>query len=107
MLKLTCADMDAEMPERQNTRALETEARSKALAVLSGDDAHDLFTQTVLQRRFCAEVLLVEGLHVPGERSEGSGGPCEAGPQPEVVPPGQPGEAGRVQEGSGVDPEDG
>merc|ERR1719456_1811469 len=46
MLKSSCADMDAQMAERQKTRALETEACSKALAVLSGDDAHDLFTKT-------------------------------------------------------------
>merc|ERR1719456_1846801 len=46
MLKSTCADMDAQMAERQKTRALETEACSKALAVLAGDDAHDLFTKT-------------------------------------------------------------
>merc|ERR1712129_561186 len=32
--------------ERQKTRQLEMEAVSKALAVLSGDDAHDLFTRT-------------------------------------------------------------
>jgi len=45
-LKATCADLDAQMAERQKTRAMETEACSKALAVLSGDDAHDLFTKT-------------------------------------------------------------
>merc|ERR1712193_439569 len=32
--------------ERQKTRQLEMEACSKALAILSGDDAHDLFTRT-------------------------------------------------------------
>merc|ERR1712113_728313 len=32
--------------ERQKTRQLEMEAVSKALAILSGDDAHDLFTRT-------------------------------------------------------------
>merc|ERR1740129_1631053 len=32
--------------ERQKTRQMEMEAVSKALAVLSGDDAHDLFTRT-------------------------------------------------------------
>merc|ERR1711972_306806 len=35
-----------EWEERQKTRQLEMEAVSKALAVLSGDDAHDLFTRT-------------------------------------------------------------
>merc|ERR1719265_2238597 len=37
---------DSEWEERQKTRQLEMEAVSKALAVLSGDDAHDLFTKT-------------------------------------------------------------
>jgi len=37
---------DKEWEERQKTRQLEMEAVSKALAVLSGDDAHDLFTRT-------------------------------------------------------------
>lgn len=37
---------DGEWEERQKTRQLEMEACSKALAVLSGDDAHDLFTKT-------------------------------------------------------------
>merc|ERR1719264_1353542 len=37
---------DKEGEERQKTRQLEMEAVSKALAVLSGDDAHDLFTRT-------------------------------------------------------------
>merc|ERR1719456_2045458 len=46
MLKSTCADMDAQMAERQKTRSLEMEACSKALAALAGDDAHDLFTKT-------------------------------------------------------------
>merc|ERR1719387_936846 len=45
-LKATCADLDAQMAERQKTRSLEMKACSKALAVLSGDDAHDLFTKT-------------------------------------------------------------
>lgn len=37
---------DKEWEERQKTRSDEMEAVSKALAVLSGDDAHDLFTRT-------------------------------------------------------------
>merc|ERR1719191_2184225 len=37
---------DAEWEERQKTRQMEMEACSKALAVLSSDDAHDLFTKT-------------------------------------------------------------
>jgi len=37
---------DKEWEERQRTRQLEMEAVSKTLAVLSGDDAHDLFTRT-------------------------------------------------------------
>merc|ERR1719359_734593 len=37
---------DSEWEERQKTRQLEMEAVSKALAILSSDDAHDLFTRT-------------------------------------------------------------
>merc|ERR1719188_109415 len=37
---------DQEWEARQKTRQLEMEAVSKALAVLSTDDAHDLFTRT-------------------------------------------------------------
>merc|ERR1712066_892192 len=46
MLKEKCAMTDKEWEERQKTRQLEMEAVSKALAILSGDDAHDLFTKT-------------------------------------------------------------
>merc|ERR1719247_2491371 len=46
MLKEKCAMTDSEWEERQKTRQLEMEACSKALAVLSSDDAHDLFTKT-------------------------------------------------------------
>merc|ERR1712137_428515 len=46
MLKEKCASTDSEWEERQKTRQLEMEACSKALAVLSSDDAHDLFTKT-------------------------------------------------------------
>merc|ERR1719316_52874 len=54
-LKEQCAAMDAEMEERTKTRQLEIEAVGKALEILSGDEAHDLFTKTfnsaVLQRQ--------------------------------------------------------
>merc|ERR1719359_934048 len=46
MLKEKCSMTDGEWEERQKTRQLEMEAISKALAILSGDDAHDLFTKT-------------------------------------------------------------
>merc|ERR1719510_457665 len=46
MLKEKCQMTDKEWEERQKTGQLEMEAVSKALAVLSGDDAHDLFTRT-------------------------------------------------------------
>ena len=46
MLKEKCSMTDGEWNERQKTRQLEMEACSKALAVLSGDDAHDLFSST-------------------------------------------------------------
>merc|ERR1719359_2606627 len=45
MLKEKCSMTDSEWEERQKTRQLEMEAVSKALAVLSSDDAHDLFTK--------------------------------------------------------------
>merc|ERR1719436_685432 len=46
MLKEKCQMTDKEWEERQKTRQLEMEAVSKALAILSGDDVHDLFTRT-------------------------------------------------------------
>mmetsp|Transcript_12519 Transcript_12519/g.23004 ORF Transcript_12519/g.23004 Transcript_12519/m.23004 type:complete len:695 (+) Transcript_12519:114-2198(+) len=46
MLKEKCSMTDAEHEERVKTRQMEMEAVSKALAVLSTDDAHDLFTKT-------------------------------------------------------------
>merc|ERR1711939_355153 len=46
MLKEKCSMTDSEWEERQKTRQLEMEAVSKALAVLSSDDAHHLFTKT-------------------------------------------------------------
>merc|ERR1719276_554963 len=46
MLKEKCSMTDGEWEERQKTRQLEMEACSKALAVLSSVDAHDLFTKT-------------------------------------------------------------
>jgi hypothetical protein len=46
MLKEKCQMTDAEWEERQKARQLEVEAVSKALAILSSDDAHDLFTKT-------------------------------------------------------------
>merc|ERR1719399_1762702 len=45
-LKEKCQMTDQEWEERQKTRQLEMQAVSKALAILSSDDAHDLFTRT-------------------------------------------------------------
>merc|ERR1719487_2952497 len=45
-LKEKCQNMDQEYEERTKTRQLEIEATSKALAFLSSDEAHDLFTRT-------------------------------------------------------------
>merc|ERR1719446_1364281 len=53
---------DAEWEERQKTRQAEMEAVSKALAILSGDDAHDLFTRTFNPS------LLQEGASMHSER---------------------------------------
>merc|ERR1719482_2031627 len=43
MLEEKCSMTDSEWEERQKTRQLEMEAVSKALAILSSDDAHDTF----------------------------------------------------------------
>ena len=56
MLKEKCSMTDSEWEERQKTRQLEMEACSKALAVLSSDDAHDLFS-TGDTKKACFEVL--------------------------------------------------
>merc|ERR1719453_121560 len=45
-LKEKCQMTDQEWEERQKTRREEMAAVSKALAILSSDDAHDLFTKT-------------------------------------------------------------
>merc|ERR1719262_971794 len=69
-LKETCSGIDAEWEMRQKDRQLEIEGCSKALAILSSDDAHDLFgktfnpafvqyeTSTRLDRRSKASALL-------------------------------------------------
>merc|ERR1719453_911913 len=44
--KERCQNMDQENEERTKTRQLEIQAVSKALAFLSSDEAHDLFTRT-------------------------------------------------------------
>mmetsp|Transcript_71024 Transcript_71024/g.130912 ORF Transcript_71024/g.130912 Transcript_71024/m.130912 type:complete len:702 (+) Transcript_71024:88-2193(+) len=46
MLKEKCALTDSEWQERQKTRQLEMEAVSKALAVLSTEEASDVYTRT-------------------------------------------------------------
>merc|ERR1719247_608484 len=45
-LKEQCSSMDSEWENRQKTRQLEMEACSKALALLTSEDAHDLFSKT-------------------------------------------------------------
>merc|ERR1712061_856213 len=62
MLKEKCQMTDKEWEERQKTRQLEMEAVSKALAILSGDDAHDLFMRTF------NPALLQEGSRVQSAR---------------------------------------
>merc|ERR1719171_2795109 len=47
MLKETCGDMDAQMEQRVKTRAAETEAVSKAMTILTADDARDNFSKTL------------------------------------------------------------
>jgi chromosome segregation ATPase len=46
LLKEKCSMTDAEWEERQKTRSEEMAAVSKALSIISGDDAHDIFTRT-------------------------------------------------------------
>merc|ERR1712125_212830 len=67
MLKEKCASTDKEFEERTTTRQLEMEACSKALAVLSSDDAHDLFTKT-----FNPALLQKEGAMHSERRSQAS-----------------------------------
>jgi len=67
MLKEKCQMTDQEWEERQKTRQLEMAAVSKALAILSGDDAHDLFTRT-----FNPALLQKEGLEQSKRRSQAS-----------------------------------
>jgi len=68
MLKKLCAKVDAEYEARTKERNMEMEACSKALAVLTSDEAHDMFTKTFnfmqtsstrksLRRNQAAEVL--------------------------------------------------
>jgi len=64
MLKEKCQMTDKEWEERQKTRQEEMQAVSKALAVLSGDDAHDLFTKTF------NPALLQSGSSAHSERRE-------------------------------------
>merc|ERR1719265_2766229 len=47
VVKEKCGAMDAEFAERTETRQLEIQAVSKALAFLSSDEAHDLFSRTL------------------------------------------------------------
>merc|ERR1719281_1065581 len=46
MLKEHCSMTDKEWEERQKTRQEEIAACTKAVSILAGDDAHDLFTRT-------------------------------------------------------------
>merc|ERR1711920_277108 len=67
MLKEKCSMTDKEWEERSKTRQLEMEAVSKALAILSGDDAHDLFTRT-----FNPSLLQAESSAVSARREQAS-----------------------------------
>jgi len=65
MLKEKCSMTDKEWEERQKTRQLEMEAVSKALAVLSSDDSHDLFRRT-----FNPALLQKESVEYSGRRAQ-------------------------------------
>merc|ERR1719159_1084202 len=45
-VKTECASLDQQYEERTKMRQMEIEATSKALAFLSSDEAHDLFSRT-------------------------------------------------------------
>merc|ERR1719321_2269509 len=72
-LKEQCAAMDAEYEERVKVRQMEIQACSKALAFLSSDEAHELFSRTLgfvqldskikSQRRAKASKLLMQAAH--------------------------------------------
>jgi len=57
-LKEQCSNVDQEYEERTKTRQLEIQAVSKALAFLSSDEAHDLFTRTFNFVQFTSESAL-------------------------------------------------
>merc|ERR1719156_504984 len=46
-LKMNCQNIDQEYEERVKTRQMEIQACSKALAFLSSDEAHELFSRTL------------------------------------------------------------
>jgi len=56
-VKETCQNVDAEYAERTKTRTLEIEAVTKALAYLTSDEAHDLFTRTFNAKFFQTAAL--------------------------------------------------
>merc|ERR1719188_2444435 len=99
MLKEKCSMTDDEWEERQKTRAAEMEAVSKALAIISGDDAHDLSAHLQQGWRLLSPgAQLPEvcepraGVH-PAERR------CQASAQPVPCEAGSICEAGCVHQG--------
>eukprot|EP00746_Dinoflagellata_sp_MGD_P148472 gnl/MRDRNA2_/MRDRNA2_80679_c0_seq1.p1 gnl/MRDRNA2_/MRDRNA2_80679_c0~~gnl/MRDRNA2_/MRDRNA2_80679_c0_seq1.p1 ORF type:complete len:711 (+),score=247.49 gnl/MRDRNA2_/MRDRNA2_80679_c0_seq1:85-2133(+) len=70
-LKETCAMNDAEWEQRQKERQLEIAAVSKALEILSSDDAHDLFTKTFGSEEAPA-LIQKESSHQSQRRKEAS-----------------------------------
>jgi len=57
-LKLKCSSTDSEWEERQKLRMEEISAVSKAIAILSSDDARDLFHQTLGEKSMTVTGLL-------------------------------------------------
>jgi len=71
MLKNTCANAEAQMVERQKQRAEEIEGVSKALAILSSDETHSLFTKTSNPAAFTQmKIVLNHGASMEKRRSE-------------------------------------
>jgi hypothetical protein len=72
-LKETCAMTDAEYEQRVKERQIEIEAVSKALEILSSDDAHDLFSKSFAPEPEEAPALTqIESARNSKRRSEAS-----------------------------------
>jgi len=75
-LKEQCQNVDQEYEERTKTRQLEIQAVSKALAFLSSDEAHDLFSRTFNFIQESSEsALRIQAMQVLSAAAKKSGDP--------------------------------